>query len=70
MNDIQRSYPPKRRIVLADDNEDLAAITSLLLKILGFEVTFCHDGTQCLELVETTNPDIVILDIDMPGMNG
>lgn len=56
--------------MLVDDNEDLAAITSLLLKILGFEVAFCHDGTRCLELVETTNPDIVILDIDMPGMNG
>lgn len=70
MNDIRSSSDKKNKIVLVDDNEDLAAITSMLLKLLGFEVAFCHDGRKCLELVESTKPDIVILDIDMPGMDG
>lgn len=70
MNDIRSNSDRRNKIVLVDDNEDLAAITCLLLRLLGFEVACCHDGRKCLELVESTDPDIVILDIDMPGMDG
>lgn len=55
-----------RKIVLVDDNKDLAEITSLLLKMSGFEVAFCHDGTGGIELIEKMRPDIVILDINIP----
>lgn len=60
--------PPK--ILIVDDEE---AITSNLLQLLvraGFEVMVAEDGVQGLRLVETHAPDLVVLDILMPRLNG
>lgn len=48
MDDIHRNSNRKNKIVLVDDNEDLAAIHPLHLKLLRFEVAFCHNGRKCL----------------------
>lgn len=60
----------KRRILVADDNADAAASLSLLLGLLGNEVRTANDGVQAVEAAETYRPDVVLLDIGMPKLNG
>jgi CheY-like chemotaxis protein len=59
-----------KRIVLIEDNEDLANIVQYRLKREGFQVTCRGDGVSGLEEVRTQKPDLVILDIFLPRMNG
>jgi PAS domain S-box-containing protein len=61
---------PRRRILIADDNEDAAESLSMLLKLAGHEVHTVHDGLAAVAAVERFQPDVVILDIDMPRMDG
>ena len=61
---------PRRRILLADDNADAATTLDLLLQSLGQETRVAHDGEEALELIESFRPDIVMLDIGMPKING
>ena len=62
--------PANLRIVIADDNVDAAEILSLLLQVSGHIVDIAHDGHAALKLVHALRPDVVFLDIGMPGMNG
>lgn len=60
-----------RRIVVVDDNYGAARLVSVLLKKLGdHEVEMAHDGPSALEKVKLLQPDIVLLDIGLPGMDG
>jgi CheY-like chemotaxis protein/two-component sensor histidine kinase len=60
-----------RRIVVVDDNYGAARLVSVLLKKLGdHEVEMTHDGPSALEKVKLLQPDIVLLDIGLPGMDG
>jgi PAS domain S-box-containing protein len=61
---------PRRRILIADDNEDAAESLSMLLKLAGHETHTVHDGLAAVAAVERFQPDVVILDIDMPRMDG
>jgi CheY-like chemotaxis protein len=58
------------RAVVADDNCDLLTSTLFLLQIEGYEVQGAVDGVEALELVVRVHPDIALLDIGMPKMNG
>ncbi len=58
------------RILLADDHEDGARSLAALLTLRGHEVTIARDGMQAVELTAATNPEVVLLDIGMPGLNG
>jgi PAS domain S-box-containing protein len=60
----------RRRIVVADDNVDAAESLALLLRLDGHDVRVAHDGAAALAAVEADPPDLVILDIGMPVMNG
>ncbi len=62
--------PLPRRILVADDNVDLAASVSMLLRQDGHEVQVVNDGQSCLEVAATFRPQAVLLDIGMPRMNG
>jgi PAS domain S-box-containing protein len=61
---------PTRRILVVDDNVDSAATLGMLLKYLGADVHVVHDGAAALAALEKYRPDIVLLDIGMPGMDG
>ena len=61
---------PRRRILIADDNEDAAKSLSMLLQITGHETHTVYDGLAAVAAVEELQPDVVILDIDMPRMDG
>lgn len=56
----------KRRILLAEDNNDLAYILSIALGLLGYEVVVATDGVATLELALSLHPDLII----MPKMDG
>ncbi|OYX15399.1 MAG: DNA-binding response regulator [Brevundimonas diminuta] len=57
-------------ITLVDDDENIVASVSLALESHGHTVTAYHDGASGLEALETTPPDLAILDVKMPRMDG
>jgi CheY-like chemotaxis protein len=59
-----------RRVLVADDNEDSAETLSLLLQALGNDVRTVHDGRRAVEESEAFRPDVALLDIGMPGLDG
>ncbi|SAL55168.1 response regulator receiver protein [Caballeronia choica] len=61
---------PARRVLLVDDSVDAAEALSMLLETLGHEVRTMHDGTSALAIVDEFRPEVVILDIGLPGMDG
>jgi DNA-binding response OmpR family regulator len=58
------------RIVVADDNEDAAGALALLLELEGHDIRMAFDGNRALEEADRFHPQIMILDIDMPGRDG
>ena len=59
-----------RRVLLVDDNPDVVASYAVLLSKLGHEVRTLSESGHVLDLVATFQPDIVLLDIGMPGIDG
>jgi PAS domain S-box-containing protein len=59
-----------RRLLVVDDNRDAAISLAILLRMKGHEVQLAHDGPSALELAKIYRPDMVFLDIGMPGMDG
>ncbi|MGZ5095145.1 MAG: PAS domain S-box protein [Burkholderiales bacterium] len=64
------SSGPKRRILVVDDNVDSAESMAMLLRAMGHEVHTAHDGASALEKADAHKPEIVLLDIGLPGMSG
>jgi CheY-like chemotaxis protein len=62
--------PPPRRILVVDDEVDVADMFAATLESLGQEVTVVHSGAEALEAVGAQRPEIAFLDLHMPGMNG
>jgi CheY-like chemotaxis protein len=64
--------PPSsgKRILVVDDNRDAAASLALLLRILGNDIRTAHDGLEAVGVADAFRPDVVLLDIGLPGMNG
>jgi PAS domain S-box-containing protein len=60
----------RRRILVADDNRDSAETLAMLLRVDGHEVMIAHDGSAALAAFGGFAPDVVLLDIGMPGPNG
>jgi two-component system response regulator VicR len=59
-----------KKILLADDEEQLALAVKIRLQSKGYQVFTAPDGRQALELITQQQPDLVILDILMPVMDG
>lgn len=60
----------RRRVLVVDDNVDAAEVLATLLRHLGHEVHVVHDGAQALTVADGFRPEVILLDIGMPGMNG
>jgi CheY-like chemotaxis protein len=58
------------RILVVDDNQDSAISMTLLLELQGHEVHVAHAGQAALRVASEKRPDVILLDIGMPGMNG
>ncbi len=59
-----------RRILVVDDNEDSAEVTAILLRLDGHQVTVANSGRAAIEQIPTVLPDILLLDIGLPEMDG
>ena len=62
--------PALARVLVVDDNRDAADSLGALLRMLGAEVDVVHDGESALRAFGTQHPEVVLLDIGMPGMDG
>jgi PAS domain S-box-containing protein len=60
----------RRRLLIADDNDDAAQSLATLLRMDGHEVTVVSNGREALAAITSTQPEIALLDIGMPDMNG
>jgi two-component system response regulator MtrA len=58
------------RILVVDDDTALAEMIGIVLRTEGFDVLFCADGAQAVEEWRSTRPDLVLLDLMLPGMDG
>ncbi|BCQ29073.1 hypothetical protein NK8_72630 (plasmid) [Caballeronia sp. NK8] len=68
---IQDAATPKaRKILVVDDNDDAAESTAMLLRLEGHEVRVAPDGPSALQVAADFLPDVVLLDIGLPGMDG
>lgn len=57
-------------VLVVDDNRESAETTSWMLDLIGHHTRTVHDGVAALAAAETETPDVILLDIGMPGMNG
>jgi len=61
---------PPRRILVVDDNRDAAQSLALMLRLSGNQVDIVYDGSSAVEAVERFQPEIVLMDLGMPRMDG
>jgi len=62
--------PQHFRILVVDDNHDSALSLAMMLSIMGHETRTAHDGESALDTAESFLPDVVLLDIGLPKLNG
>ncbi|HNX22553.1 MAG TPA: response regulator [Spirochaetota bacterium] len=66
-----QDYSEKKfSVLIADDNQNNLKVLSAMLETLGYRVRVAKSGEQTIQSVETVKPDIILLDIHMPGMDG
>lgn len=59
-----------KKILVVDDSATIREMIKGLLEKIGFETVMASDGVEALEAVKETNPDLIILDVNMPKMDG
>jgi signal transduction histidine kinase/CheY-like chemotaxis protein len=64
------SSPGEFAILIVDDNRDATDSMAMLLAMEGYDVRVAYDGPQALEAVRTARPDVILLDLGLPGMDG
>ncbi len=68
--ELAAAPPTGHRILVVDDNEDAATSLALLLKLMGHETRTANDGLEAIEVADEFQPDVALLDIGMPKLNG
>jgi signal transduction histidine kinase/ActR/RegA family two-component response regulator len=67
---VQPVATAPRRILVVDDNRDSADSLAMLLELTGHEVHIAHDGLEAVEGAAAFQPQVILLDIGLPGLNG
>lgn len=62
--------PARRRVLVVDDSRDIVELVSTLLRHEGYEVLEAHDGPSALQVAPSFRPDVAVLDIGLPAMDG
>ncbi|HJW55657.1 MAG TPA: ATP-binding protein, partial [Burkholderiaceae bacterium] len=65
-----KGFSSKYRILVVDDNKDSAISLAIMLKIMGHELCTVHDGVEAVDAARTFRPDVILLDIGLPRLNG
>ncbi|MCC7420103.1 MAG: PAS domain S-box protein [Planctomycetaceae bacterium] len=60
----------RRRMLIADDNRDAATSMAQMLRLMGNDVRIVHDGADAVEMASEFQPDVILMDIGMPRLNG
>lgn len=60
----------RQRVLVADDSQDSAISMGMLLKLLGNDVRVAHDGAEAVAIAETFRPEVILMDLGMPELNG
>ena len=60
----------KRRVLVVDDQPDIRLMCRVNLALEGFDVVEAPDGDSGLRMIQETSPDLVLLDVMMPGLDG
>jgi DNA-binding response OmpR family regulator len=60
----------KTRILLIEDDAEISRLTAMYLDVEGYQVAVIDDGAQALEAIRNTKPELIILDLMLPGMSG
>ncbi|HET9865031.1 MAG TPA: response regulator [Steroidobacteraceae bacterium] len=68
--DAETPLPVRRNILIADDNQDALESLALMLRMEGHEVHCASDGEEALQLAGLRRPEIVVLDVGMPKLDG
>jgi PAS domain S-box-containing protein len=66
----QTASGPKRRILVVDDNRDGADSLAMMLRLMGNEVRTSYDGVEAVETAKQFHPEVVLMDVGMPRLNG
>jgi CheY-like chemotaxis protein len=61
---------PRRRILVVDDNRDSADSMAMILKLTGNDVVTAHDGVEAVEAAGKFRPQVILMDVGMPRLNG
>ncbi|MCB4792300.1 MAG: response regulator [Elusimicrobia bacterium] len=59
-----------KKVLVVDDERDVCALLQHILKGQGYKTEIAHNGTECLDKIKYFKPDLVMLDINMPHMDG
>jgi CheY-like chemotaxis protein len=65
-----RQNDPGLQVLVVEDEPDTAASTALLLRLYGHRVQVAHDGPAALRAAQSSPPEVVLLDLGLPGMDG
>jgi signal transduction histidine kinase/ActR/RegA family two-component response regulator len=60
----------KRRVLIVDDNQDAAAVLGMLMRLWDYEIALAHNGRQALATAAEFRPEIVLLDLGLPELDG
>lgn len=67
---MESDLQPQRRILIVDDNRDSADSLAMLMEITGNKTYMAHDGAEAVEAAEKYRPEVVLLDIGLPKLDG
>ena len=67
---VARAMPNQRRILIVDDNRDSADSLAMLMQMTNNEAFLAHDGVEAVEAIEKHRPEVVLLDIGLPKLDG
>jgi DNA-binding response OmpR family regulator len=67
---VSDGEPSGPRILVVDDDNELLKLVSMLLKRIGAQTVLARDGARALEIMETDPPDLVVLDLMLPDIDG
>ena len=60
----------KTRVLVVDDNPDILAFMRTWLELNGYQVALAHDGVEALDVADEWRPDVILMDLAMPRMDG
>jgi CheY-like chemotaxis protein len=67
---VDPTLPQSRKLLIIDDNIDAASSLAMLLRLKGHETRVAHDGPTAVAAAASYQPEVILLDIGMPGMDG